>query len=237
MEDTQNIKNNDISNRELLIAYFLPYMAYVGIASFFQNRMSIEINYLLRLIIVPAILFWAWRWYTPLIGPKNKVGSFFYGIIFGILGFVVWCFLFAPFVDIKGEPWTHSAFLLRFISASLVVPIFEELFIRGYVFRVALQWDMARRKKVKEPLLEALDNSNINNVKPGAWSIWAIIISDIVFALGHSPSEWLAAMAYGTLISILWILRKDLFSCMIAHGTTNLVLAVYVYKTGKWGLW
>ncbi len=44
-------------------------------------------------------------------------------------------------------------------------------------------------------------------------------------------------LTYGILISVLWITRKDLFSCIIAHATTNLTLALYVYFTGHWQLW
>jgi len=74
-------------------------------------------------------------------------------------------------------------------------------------------------------------------VDPGAWSLAAIGVSTIAFTLGHLPVEWPAAVAYSILISFLWIIRKDLLSCMVAHGTTNLGLAVYVYFTGQWGFW
>jgi len=36
---------------------------------------------------------------------------------------------------------------------------------------------------------------------------------------------------------VLYIIRKDLLSCMVAHGTTNFGLALYVYYTGHWQLW
>jgi len=85
--------------------------------------------------------------------------------------------------------------------------------------------------------METLDNANISTVRPGEWSVLAVVISSIVFAAGHTIPEWPAAIAYGLLISILWIIRKDLFSCIIAHATTNLTLALYVYFTGHWELW
>jgi len=85
--------------------------------------------------------------------------------------------------------------------------------------------------------LKVLDEDSISNVRPGAWSVGAVLISSLVFALGHTIPEWPAAVAYGILMSILWIIRKDLLSCIIAHGTTNLTLALYVYFTGHWELW
>jgi len=107
----------------------------------------------------PSVLFFlVWRRYVPVAGPKSLVGSFAFGVGFGLVGLLVWC-----------------------------VP--------------------------------------------------AVLISSIVFAAGHTVPEWPAALAYGILISILWIIRKDLFSCIIAHGTTNLTLALYVYFTGHSELW
>jgi len=136
-----------LSNRDLMIPYFAPYFAYVGIASVFQNLILIEINYVLRLIAVPALLFWAWRWYVPVTGPKSLASSFVFGVGFGLLGLVLWCVLYAPFTEPDTTAWSNSGFYLRLISASLVVPVFEEMVMRGYVFRFALQWDQIRKNR------------------------------------------------------------------------------------------
>ncbi|MCF6246943.1 MAG: CPBP family glutamic-type intramembrane protease [Desulfobacula sp.] len=229
---------NTTSNRDLLMPYGIPYFAYVGIAALGQDRISHELSYILKIIIVPLLLLWAWKWYVPVTGPKKKLGSIMYGVVFGLIGLIVWCLLIAPFIDPAGEPWSGSAFLLRLFSASLIVPVFEEYFIRGYIFRVAYQWNENRlNKKVRSALNQTLDNNSINSVKPGVWSIAAIIISTAAFTAGHLMIEWPAAIAYSILISILWIIRKDLLSCMVAHGTTNLALALYVNYTGHWGFW
>jgi CAAX protease family protein len=225
-----------LSNRDLMIPYFAPYFAYVGIASVFHNLIPIEINYVLRLISVPALLVWAWRWYVPVAGPKSFSGSFAFGVGFGIAGLVLWCVLYAPFTEPDTTPWSTSGFYLRLVSASLVVPIFEEMVMRGYVFRFALQWDQVRNK-TKGAFMKTLDAANISTVRPGEWSVLAVVISSIVFAAGHTVPEWPAALAYGVLISVLWIIRKDLLSCIIAHATTNLTLALYVYFSGHWELW
>jgi membrane protease YdiL (CAAX protease family) len=227
-----------IANRDLLLPYGVPYFAYVAIASLSQDRISVEIHYILKIIIVPFLLYWAWKWYAPITGPKKISGSIIYGIIFGIAGFAVWCLLMIPFIEVTEKPWTNSSFFLRVFSASLIVPVFEEFFIRGYIFRVAFQWDVNRKKdNIVSPLNETLDNNHINDVTPGAWSLMAIFVSTLAFTAGHLPIEWAAAAAYSILISILWIIRKDLLSCMVAHGTTNLTLALYVYFTGHWGFW
>jgi len=232
------IESKNSVNRALLLPYGVPYLAYVGIASLSHDRIPVEISYILKIIIVPCLLYWAWKWYVPVTGPKNIFGSIFYGIIFGIAGLAVWCLLMIPFIEITGTPWINSAFLSRLFSASMIVPVFEELFIRGYIFRVAFQWDENRKdKNILLPLNETLDNNDISEVMPGQWSIMAIAISTIAFTAGHIFIEWPAAIAYSILISVLWIIRKDLLSCMVAHGTTNFTLALYVYFTGHWGFW
>jgi len=238
MKKKTDKESKKIFNRDLLLPYGVPYFVYVGIASLSQDRLPAQISYALKIIIVPLLLVWAWKWYAPITGPRKISGSILYGIIFGLIGLAVWCLLLAPFIDIAGKPWAMSDFFLRLFAASLIVPVFEELFIRGYIFRVAFQWNVNRKKKtIKSPLNETLDHNSINDIKPGAWSVAAISISTIAFTAGHMPVEWLAAVAYSILISILWIIRKDLLSCMIAHGVTNFSLGLYVYFTGQWGFW
>jgi membrane protease YdiL (CAAX protease family) len=242
METTKKADYSSLTNRDLLLPYFAPYFAYVGIASLFQNIMPIEVNYCLRLIAVPALLYWAWRWYVPLTGPNSPFVSILYGLVTGVLGLGLWIVFYVPFTEPDTTAWSSSGFYLRLLSASLVVPVFEEIAMRGYVFRLALQWDQIRKNKLRKQTLKSsfikvLDESNISDVRAGSWTVWAVLISSIVFALGHTIPEWPAAIAYGILMSILWILRKDLLTCIIAHGTTNLTLALYVYFTGHWELW
>ena len=75
------------------------------------------------------------------------------------------------------------------------------------------------------------------SVGPGAWSWPAVAISTAAFTSGHHLHEWPAAMAFGSLMAWLWILRKDLIACIVAHSVTNIALAFYVLKTGNWHFW
>nr|NJM02088.1 hypothetical protein [Desulfobacula sp.] len=117
----------------------------MGIAAFGQDRIPDEIGYVLKIIIVSLALVWAWKWYTPLTGPRSIRGSVVSGVLAGLLGLLVWCLLLAPFIDPSGEPWSVTGFVLRLLSASLIVPVFEEMFIRGYFLRAAFQWDVNRK--------------------------------------------------------------------------------------------
>jgi len=227
-----------VSNRQLLLPYAAPYLAYVGIASLLSPHLTDTVNYLLRIVAVSLLLIWAWRWYCPLRGPHSPLTSVLTGIAAGLAGLVLWLVLLTPFVDpADAEPWSSTAFVLRLLSAGLLVPVFEELLMRGFLFRLALQWDHARKNKEHEPLLTALDARSVNDVTPGQWSWMAIALSTLAFMSGHHTLEWPAAVAYGLLMAALWIWRKDLIVCIAAHATTNIGLACFVFVTGKWQYW
>ncbi|MFA5906091.1 MAG: CPBP family glutamic-type intramembrane protease [Desulfobacula sp.] len=232
------MEQKKISNRDLMLPYGVPYFAYVGIAALGKDRIPDEIGYILKIIIVPILLYWAWKWYVPVTGPKKIMGSVSYGVIFGVLGLLIWCLLLAPFIEHSGEPWSVTGFILRLLAASLIVPVFEEMFIRGYILRAALQWDMNRKSLgARAALDKMMDEDTVEDVAPGAWTVMAVGISTLAFTIGHTTPEWPAAIAYSLLMSWLWIIRKDLLSCIVAHGVTNLTLALYVYYSGNWGFW
>jgi membrane protease YdiL (CAAX protease family) len=230
-------RSSSRSNRVLLLPYALPLLLYLGIGAIPAGWVSAEISYGMRILATGAALAWAWRLYVPLIGPSSPGLSIAAGIGAGLLGTVLWIALLRPFVETGGEAWSEMAFWLRAAAATLPVPIFEELVMRGYVLRFAVQWDRARHSGVSRALGETLDNRSIDEVEPGAWTPLAVLISTGIFTLGHTTPEWPAAMGFGLLMAGLWIVRKDLLSCVIAHAVTNLGLAVYVRTTGHWALW
>jgi len=227
-----------IPNRKLLLPYFLPYIAYVFIASVFGGLVSVETSYILRIIVVTILIVWAWKWYIPIKGPKNPFVSVVIGILAGFIGIFIWILLLSPFVSlVDHQPWSNKAFILRLLSAGLLVPVFEELLMRGYIFRFALQWENTRKKNKAKAFDIVMDERSINNVQPGAWSWSAIAISTAAFTLGHNLHEWPASVVFGLFMACLWILRKDLIACIIAHSVTNIALAFYVFKTGNWNFW
>lgn len=227
-----------IPNRRLVLPYAAPFMAYVLIASLFGDLLSKELNYSLRIVLTSSLLVWAWKWYFPLGGPKSPLISALWGGLVGIVGIIIWIVTLIPFADPEAaKSWSMSAFALRLLAAGLLVPLAEEILMRGFVFRLALQWWEGKAHKEDEPLAIALDEKSVNDVQPGAWSWMAVIISTIAFASGHHMYEWPAAICFGLLMSMLWIVRKDLISCIVAHGVANIVLAIYVLQTDSWYLW
>lgn len=222
-------------NHRLILPYAAPYFAYVGIATFSQGLPNAW-DYALRIVVVGALMVWAWRWIVPLTGPKSSVVSVGYGIAAGLLGTVLWVGTLMPFVDPDSPAWGSPAYSLRLLAATLLVPVFEELFIRVFLFRIAYQW-FNEKKHRRNALEEVMANQSIDAVQPGQWNTFAVLFSTVAFTLGHHVVEWPAAMIYGLLMVALWIVRKDVISCIVAHGTTNLALGIYVYRTQSWGLW
>ena len=224
-------------NSDLLLPYFLPYGVFVAIELLPAGLLTQEWRYSVQIILTTIALLWQWKRFVPFRGPKAPSVSIIVGMLAGILGAIVWVLLLKPFVDPAGEPYSNCALLLRMAAVGLLVPIFEELLTRGFILRAAVQWDNLRRKGVDDPLGDVLNACSIADVQPGEITTLAVIISTVGFAAGHTMAEWPAALAYGLLMVWLWVIRKDLLSCMIAHGTTNIALGLFAKATGQWGLW
>jgi hypothetical protein len=225
------------SNWAVLFAYVAPYFAYVIVLSIPESVLPKAASYGVAMAASAAALAWGWRWYLPLRGPGSMPVSVAAGVVGGVVGTVLWVVIKAPFSESGGDAWEPAAFWGRLVASSTVVPVFEELLFRGLVLLGAVQWDEARRAGSKDPLGDALHERSVLDVAPGAWTPAALAISSIAFAAGHAPGEWLAATVYGLLMAGLWILRRDLLSCVVAHGVTNFTLALWVRSSGQWSLW
>jgi membrane protease YdiL (CAAX protease family) len=224
-------------NRRLFLPYALPYVVYVGLAAFAGDLVGREADYAMRIVLTGGAVAWAWRFYAPLRGPHSPLGSVIWGLAGGLVGLQIWLWTTRPFLPGGAEPWGDAAFGLRLVAAGLLVPLFEEQLMRGYVLRFVHQWQQARKRKVEDPFGETLERRSILEVAPGAAGVAAVVVSSLVFALGHAPFEMPASFAYGLLMAALWIVRKDLLSCIVAHAVTNVGLALYVRLSGEWGFW
>ena len=208
----------------------MPYALYVGIASVPAEWLSREANYAVRLVVVAAAIAWAWRRYLPLTGPKSAGTSVAIGLVAGAVTCAVWVMALLPFVETR-PAWGDTAFVLRACAATLLVPIFEEQLMRGYVLRLGTQW---REQKSFD---KALDECSVYDLPPGRMNLFGVALSTVLFTVGHAMIEWPAAVSYSLLMCALYAWRKDLLTLVVAHATTNLLLAVYVWRSGEWGLW
>ncbi len=106
---------------------------------------------------------------------------------------------------------------LRLMRASLLVPVLEELFWRGWLPR----W---------------LQDSRFSRIPLGQYSAFAFWATAILFALEHGP-YWEVGLMCGIIYN--WWMRRtrSLGDLMLTHATTNLALSIYIIVSGRWSFW
>lgn len=125
---------------------------------------------------------------------------------------------FNPFVRIP-EPGLRAAFLaIRFLILAAVVPVAEELFVRGWLAR----WIVAPDG------WPSLDLKNVG---------LAGCLTILAYAVVQHPMEAVAAALWFSMVT-WWMLRTGrLWDCIVIHAVTNLVLGLYILWSGEWQLW
>ncbi len=177
--------------------------------------------YPLRVVATGFAIWWAWQHLRPNLRlPSLSV----WPVGAGVLVFALWLIMVpASSADsartaaalAEAPLWLTIAWLtLRSIGAVLTVPIAEELFFRGY-------------------LLHRLSGASFDHRLPFSWL--AFLTSSVLFGLLHDA--WAAGMAAGLVYGAVRYYRDNLSDAIIAHGTTNLLLSIYVMATGTWALW
>lgn len=107
--------------------------------------------------------------------------------------------------------------LFRTLRASIIVPIVEELFWRGWMMR----W---------------IVNPDFERVPLGAYSTSAFWITAALFASEHGP-YWEVGLIAGIAYNWWMIRTKSLGDCILAHAVTNALLSAYVIVYGQWQYW
>jgi CAAX prenyl protease-like protein len=145
----------------------------------------------------------------------------------GLVVLVLWIHLDAPWMTLgkpaaSFEPLTANGgidwplVVVRWIGATLMVPVMEELFWRSFLMR----W-------IQRPDFVAVD--------PARVGLRAVIVSTFLFVLVHPL--WLAATLAGLAYAWLYIHSGKLWSCVIAHAVTNGALGLWVVHTRQWQFW
>jgi CAAX prenyl protease-like protein len=159
-------------------------------------------------------------------GRKLGGGDWALAVGLGIAVFVAWINLdvrwlsfgqtggFDPTRPGGGIDWPLT--VARIAGAVLVVPIMEELFWRSFVMR----W---------------IDRVDFMRMSPLAVSTKALLLSSLIFGIEHSL--WFAGLVAGLAYGWLYTRRGNLWSPIIAHAVTNLLLALWVVRTGQWQFW
>jgi CAAX prenyl protease-like protein len=111
--------------------------------------------------------------------------------------------------EMAGESFVIAILVLRLFGYALVTPIFEELFIRSFVMRIADVWETDRDFR-DQPIAR--------------YSLQSLIVTAAVFTLPHAFWEWWVCLPWVLLSSLWFYHRKSLSSIMLVHGVTNAAL-------------
>jgi exosortase E/protease (VPEID-CTERM system) len=204
-------------------AYLLPLLFLIATALVSQ-LLTTDFDYLYPLHVVtpliPLWLFrdyyrdlrWSWSW-TP--------------IGLGLAVFIFWVVL-EPVPDpdaanvipdaLAQMPLAAATLWLtaRVLGSTIVVPIAEELAFRGY-------------------LLRRLIGADFTKVSPKHFTAASFIISSVAFGALHG--RWLAGVIAGMIYALTQYSRGEIADAIVAHATTNGLLAAYVLIFGHWAFW
>jgi CAAX prenyl protease-like protein len=154
---------------------------------------------------------WSWSWQAPAIGA---------------VVFAVWLALEPNDASagdrlrsgLLGWPtWLAGLWVaFRVIGSIVTVPLAEELAFRGY-------------------LLRKLVRSDFESVDPRRFSLFAFSLSSALFGLLHE--RWLAGTIAGALFALALYRRGRIGDAVVAHATSNALIAATVLIDGRWGLW
>jgi exosortase E/protease (VPEID-CTERM system) len=202
--------------------YLLPLLSILAVGVVAHAASSgFEMLYGLRLVVAAAVLavYWpklaALDWRISWRGPAA-----------GFVVFVLWViaarFLVVPSSMppelVAMSPALRALWIaVRVAAAVITVPIAEELAYRGY-------------------LLRRLEASDFESVRFAAVGGRALLLSALIFGLGHG-AMWLPGVAAGGIYGLTVIRSGRLGEAVVAHATTNGLLAAVVLLWDQWQLW
>jgi hypothetical protein len=230
--------------RRAAVAHATPFAIWIGLMLILPRVSSpAPWHYLIQTSFGALCLaaFRPWRWYSP----PNK-NNFLLAGLFGIAVFLIWILPemdwgkkgFYPMfqevylrfgvlplgklpVDEKTslyDPltcgWTFSG--IRLAGSGLVVPVMEEFFWRGFLYR----WLFDRR---------------FLKVDLGQFEWDAFLKMCILFGVEHK--RWAVGTLAGACYGLLMIRTRDIWAVAFAHAVTNTALGVFVLSSGQFRFW
>jgi CAAX prenyl protease-like protein len=180
----------------------------------------------LQILAGGAFLIRYWRYYT--FRPITGLG---FATLIGAIALIIWIapqewLGFAPRYagfnpERFGGPETATYWMnviLRFFRLVIIVPLVEEIFWRGFLLRYMVDDDFT-------------------DVPMGTftWKSFGIVVAG--FCVEHNPPDYPAAILTGVLFNLVAYRTKSLAACVLTHAVTNLILGIYIMRTGQWGFW
>ena len=116
--------------------------------------------------------------------------------------------------DPKASGWL--LFAIHMFGTSVFIAIIEEFFYRGFLYR----W---------------MQGSPFFKIDAGKLHWPMLTLISLFFCVSHF--EWGAAIVCGFAYGLLYIKTRDIWAAIIAHGTTNFLLGLYVVKFNAYQFW
>lgn len=107
---------------------------------------------------------------------------------------------------------------IRLLRMVILVPIVEEIFWRGFLLRFFV-------------------DEEFQKVPFGTFTWKSFGIVSVAFCFEHQMADWPAALVTSVLFNIVAYRTRSLSACIVAHAVTNLVLGIYILRTGQHGFW
>lgn len=212
-------------------AYVLPMGLFLGFTQLGVSFPSLyPLSYVLKTVVVAIALIVLWPRYT-----KIRWNHWWLGVIVGVVGLFQWVGMqlwlqrfeffkpsedvFNPMVYFDGRPALMWSFIaVRIAGASLLVPVMEELFWRDFLWRTILAPNDFKLARV------------------GEWGWQPFLGVSLAFCVVHG-NWWATSIVWALMIAGMLVYTRSLGACIIAHGVTNFLLALYVLYTRQWFFW
>ena len=207
-----------------IAVYLIPFLAILA-ASFLSKAASGHFEWLYPLrFLAAAIAIWHYM-------PELKQISWGFSWLAPVTGAVIFVVWLIPSFWAHGAEtsqlggalaalppvarWSWIAF--RLAAAVITVPIAEELAFRGY---------LARR----------LVNREFDSVPFFAVTTVSIALSSAAFGLMHGR-QWIVGTLAGLAYAGVMKWKGRLSDAIVAHATSNFLLAIWVLSRGDWSQW
>jgi exosortase E/protease (VPEID-CTERM system) len=203
--------------------YLAPFLAVLA-TGMMTTAFSAEFDYCypVRLLVGGAVLYHYRRFYSGLGWPCSCPGA-----AIGAGVFVLWMAVdrlqvqpgigsaFPEALAGMGQWWAMSWLLVRMAGYVVLTPVVEELAFRGY-------------------LNSRLSGNHCQEIGQFTWL--SFLLSSLLFGLSHQ-GHWLAGSMAGMGYALALYRRRNLMDAVLAHATTNALIAGYVLLTERWSLW
>lgn len=221
---TANVLGKGATESAATAAYLVPFLAILG-ASFVSKAASgyFEWLYPLRFVAAAAALWsfraeyrklnWRFDWVAPTVGAAIFLvwivpGWWSHGLAANSLG---------PALASLSTSARVTWIVFRLAAAVVTVPVAEELAFRGYLARRLVKRDF--------------DDLPFTRI-----TVLSVVLSSAAFGLMHGQ-HWIAGMLAGVAFAALSKWRGRIGDAVVAHATSNLLLAGWVLLSGDWAEW